>query len=518
MGKLKTAVQVVLATLLVFILLEFLSKFAGLPPGTNRYTESVILRSHLSTRKPAGEFRVFTYGESTFHGSQYWPYSNTPKWLAAYLKDFLPNKKIRVLNFARMGQNSFFIRETLEGTAAYKPDLAVFYLGHNDFLPGNRYDQELLRQKKEKESFKKLIRRSRFLSWIVRMSIARRLQRNQKNEDRMGTEKIETPPSGLGMENAVDRNGSIYKEGLKAFRHNVESMLEVARKNNTQVIFFVPVGNLKDFAPFCSQHDPDVSPEKLRDWEKFFEEGKKALARGDISGALAFLENAASIDNDHAELNYRLGQIYLKQGELQKAKQLFIRAKDYDCIIVRATSDVQKIFSDIRQSGKAVVIDTEKILIPEVFGGILGAPIIEDNVHFTVKGHALTGRALAQEIADRDWIAPKTEWQFSRERSFEEMAAEFGVTKEVIFNAYMQIIPYLGSRYDHRLAMAEKAFELLPDDPRAFRQLAWTYWLKGDRAKAVKIYEKLKTLHPTQFAEAVNNEPAILKAIEETTL
>lgn len=503
---------VLISTVVFLLLLEGVCLVMRFPKGASRFIETTVLKSKLSTHKTKGETRIFTYGESTMHGAHYWPYSNPAVWLNEYLKDFLPGKNVRIINFARIGQNSSFIYESFRDTLAYKPDVAVFYLGHNDFLPGNRFDQKDGRRDTWSVRFKWLYRQSRLISAVTRYAISKKLDR--KSADQVGYSKIETPAGGYGPENQVVRTSPVYKKGVNVFRENVHNIIKLARKNKIPVIFLKPASNLKDFPPTCSGHGTKLADGDLRNWESFFEEGKKAQERGDLSGALGFYENAASLDGDYAELSFRIAQIYFAQGDLEKAKKLFERARDNDCMIVRATPEILSLFDTVQTKNKAVVLDTDKILAPEAPGGILGFPVVEDNVHFSPQGHSRLGRVLAQEMADRDWLAAKSEWQFQKERSYEDLAKALGITPEVFFESYLLCVSYYGSKYDNRILFAKKALEIKPDDPRALRHLAWSYWLKGDSVNAAEVYKKLQQKHPEDFKEAIKDQPEIRKALQ----
>ncbi len=185
--------------------------------------------------------------------------------------------------------------------------------------------------------------------------------------------------------------------------------------------------------------------------------------------------------------------------------------------MTRATRETLALFDAVKQSYSAIVLDAEKLTASEAPGGIPGDPIIEDNVHFSIKGHSLLGRALAQEIADRDWIAPKEEWGFTRERSFEDISKDLGVTPQLMVSSYLACASYFGRKYDSRILMAQKALALSPEDPLALRQLAWSYWLKGDQTRALETYQQLKTIHPDQWREALSSQPEIAKALLRKT-
>lgn len=508
--------QSLLAVLIFFMLLEGVFSAAGFPRGATRFIESIVINQKLGTRKPKGEYRIFTYGESTMHGSHYAPVSNLPLWLGAYLHDFLPGRNIRIVNFARMGQSAHFIYESFRDTVDYKPDLVIFYLGHNGFLPNNRKWEIEAKERKFTNRLRSFTQKSRFISAIYRGVIAGRIRmKKDALQDRIERQKIETPlGSVLGPENAIPRTDPRYGEIIAYFREQVDHILKLAEEKKIPVVFFKPVGNLKDFEPYGSTHLKPLSSDDLAAWEEAYEKGRKAQARQNGEEALSFYKQAYQIDGSYADLSFRMGQLYLRQGDLKEAKRLFVEARDNDTIIVRATSDIENVFPELQKRRKFLLLETEKILSPEAPGGILGEPVVEDNVHFSIKGHALLGRALAEEIYKQAWIAPKEEWNFSRARSFEEISKALGVTPDLLFSADIKMVNYFGSRVDNRLRFAQKALEIHPEDPTALRHLAWTYWWMQKRPEAIEVYQKLSRISPQVLNEVFENQPEIKKAFE----
>jgi len=334
-------------------------------------------------------------------------------------------------------------------------------------------------------------------------------------EDQVGTLNIEDPPTGIGLDNKVVRDSPYYKGNIEHFRQNLEKIVKLAQSKKIPAIFFKPAGNLKDFTPTCSMHRKTLSKEQENQWGQFFEAGQKAQTAGDFSGALQSYEKAFSLDPTYADLSFRLAQIHRKTGELEKARQLFRQAKDDDCIIVRAPKDIEEIFDKLQKEKRVTVLDAEKLLIAEAPGGILGDPIVEDNVHFSIKGHAILGRALAQEIEERGWIAPKTEWQFNRERSYDEIAAQLGVTNELLFSGFLKCVSYFGSKFDSRILYAQKALAIHPNDPAALRHLAWSYWLQGDKTRALEIYHRLNQIAPAELKKVFQARPEIQKTFSK---
>ncbi len=507
----------IIVTVVLVVLLEAFCHLIGIPPYSCNFTETIISKEKLSSQKPKGELRIFTYGESTMHGAHYAPFSSPARWLEAYLKDFLPDKKIKVVNFARLGQDSTFTYETFLQTLAYKPDIVIFYMGHNELLPGNFVHQIQARKKSFHYKFRKLITRSRIVSATLRLWLKSGLSsRARKFEDKMEYTVIESPPNGeIGPENAAHRNSPIYNENIAYFRAKLMTILDLAAEEHVHVLFFKPVSNLKDFAPTYSMNLQSLSPGTLSQWNELFEQGQKMQASGDAEAAAGFYEKAYAIDPTYAELCFRLGQIYFKVGEIEKAQRFFEEARDQDAIVVRATTDIYQVFEELKKTKGLDLIDMEKIFRPEVPGGIMGEPVIEDNVHPSVKGQSLLGLAAAKEIARMNWIAPREAWRFDRERDFENMAKELGVSPDLQFLADLKLVDYFGSRFDNRLYYAQKALEIYPHNPKALRHLAWTYWLMGDKKKALDTYSALKEIDPAELQTAFRSQPDIQKAFDE---
>lgn len=512
----KSILHVVFATCVLLLILELIFRAMGVPAGSSRFFESIVYKNNLSRHKAPGEFRIFTFGESTMHGSQYGEVSNPARWLEAYLQDYLPSRNIRVVNFSRLGQGSHEVLSTFRASTPYKPDLIIFYMGHNLFLPDNRVDQVRAEKQKWSNRIKAIVRSSHFLSSVERWAVRQRLKsKGPLFDDRIANPLIEEPAHDkVGPENSVWLNSGYYWENIAFFKQNVLDILHLAKKKKIPAFFFNPIGNLKDFAPGRSEHPNTLSVEKLNEWNRLYAEAQKAQAQGFEDQALELFQKAYQIDPTYADLCFSIAKLYFKRGDLVSARWFFEEARDQDLIKVRATRDIQKLFDEMRATQKLDVLDTESFVVAEIPGGIPGEPIIEDNVHFSVKGHSLLGRALAHEIAKRNLIAPQIEWRFNREREFDEIAAQLGISPELYFDAYLKLVQYFGRRIDNRLRFSQKAVEIHPDSPVALRHLAWSYWLKGDKENSIKTYEKLGRISATDLSEVLVAHPEIKQQME----
>ncbi len=514
-GLLKQGIEILFAILISAAGLEGLCYALGFAPGMEDFVQAQAIRQHLTVRKPKGEIRIFTYGESTMHGAHYAPHSSPATWLELYLKKFLPDKSFRVVNFARLGQGIDYTAQVFEETLVYKPDIAIFYNGHNDFLFENRFDQ--IESVREPVRFYtvKWLEKSRLISHIYRQIIKHRMRRRENRQDRMGHEVIETPLSAVAGTYQILRTDTAYRENLRFFRDKVQTIAVAARRRGVRVLFLKPISNLKDFAPLQSAHMKTLPESQLREWEQFWQAGQEYQAQGSLDQALENFQKAYALDGTYAELAYRLGQIYFAKTEYAKARRFFEEARDNDAKPVRATTELQDVLTGLAHTQGLELLDVSSVLSREVPSGILGLPVIEDNVHFSVRGQALAGREIALALAERGWIAPKVSWQFAQEPSYEAGVAQFGVNAEILTAAFIKVADYFGNRFEERILYAQKAVELSPQNPSAIRALAWAYWLSGRQDKAAETYHQLKQIDQKIFQEVKQRVPEIQKIMVE---
>jgi tetratricopeptide (TPR) repeat protein len=335
-----------------------------------------------------------------------------------------------------------------------------------------------------------------------------------KTEDTMGSGKIETFAAPFDEESGgITLPGSIlYRENVLFFKKNLEKIIQSAKERRVPIIFMKPVCNLKDYSPNLSDHLKALPVTELTQWDQFYRSGREAAGKKDDLKALEFFEKAFAIDPSYADLSFRLGQLHFQKGEINKARLFFEQARDHDVIIRRAPKDILKVFDDLARLKKIHYWNTGKALISKTPGGILGWPTIEDNVHFSIEGQALVGRALADEIARNSWIASRSEWRFDRERTMAEIVKEIGITRETVFRNYCLVFSYLGHRYDERLEFAQKAMGLFPENPIALRQLAWAYWLLGKKDKALSVYTQLGKKDPVALDAVFRAQPELKTA------
>ena len=79
-------------------------------------------------------------------------------------------------------------------------------------------------------------------------------------------------------------------------------------------------------------------------------------------------------------------------------------------------------------------------------------------------------------------------------------------------DAYLKMVVYFGSRFENRVRFAQKALAIDPLHPNTLRHLAWSYWLMGEKEKALETYRQLGEIAPGVLQEVFQAYPEIQRA------
>ncbi len=119
--------------------------------GQFRFHNRSMLAETFPVRKPARTIRLVTTGESFMMGSPFVSperfgkeQGGIPDWLGAELPLRYPSLRFEVINAACGGQNSFRVREIVDGLVGVHPDLLIIGVGNNEgYVPLTRFNEEL---------------------------------------------------------------------------------------------------------------------------------------------------------------------------------------------------------------------------------------------------------------------------------------------------------------------------------------------------------------------------------------
>jgi tetratricopeptide (TPR) repeat protein len=118
--------------------------------------------------------------------------------------------------------------------------------------------------------------------------------------------------------------------------------------------------------------------------------------------ALKAYQGATKIDDQYAEVEFRIARSLWMQGDYAGAKQHFLCARDLDTLRFRADSQINEINRSVASSSPgAELVDAEAIFSKESPNGIIGSELVYEHVHMTPLGNYLLARAMFLQIASK---------------------------------------------------------------------------------------------------------------------
>ena len=341
----------------------------------------------IPVEKPPGTFRIFILGESAAMGDPDPAYAFS-RYLEVMLREFYPSMKIEVVNTGSVAVNSHVLLPIARGLAAQRPDLFIIYSGNNEVVgpygPGTALTS------------------SGMSLPVIRASVFVRSTRIGQLLTKVGAQKKEWGGMEMFLDKQVPASSPLMKNVYENFESNLRDTVEVARRSGARVIVSTVATNLKDCGPFASQHRGNLTPEDLRNWSVLVQQGAELENARSYAEALKVYLAAEKIDDQYAELQFRIAHSQSMTGDYAGARQHFIRAQDLDTLRFRADSRINDINRAVAASVPgAELVDTEAVFSKESPNGNTGSELVYEHVHLTPLGNYLLARAMFQQIASR---------------------------------------------------------------------------------------------------------------------
>ncbi|MGH7972190.1 MAG: tetratricopeptide repeat protein, partial [Limisphaerales bacterium] len=342
--------------------------------------------------KAPGTVRIFVFGESAAYGDPQ-PDFGLPRMIEALLSKRFPDRKFEVINAAMTAINSHAILPIARDCARYEGDIWVIYMGNNEVVGpfgagtvfgSNAGNLTLIRAGLALKATRVGQFLGKCLAWLHPPPETERVWGGMA--------------MFLGNQVRADdpRMAGVYAN----FRRNLEDILDAGRRAGVQVVLSTVACNLKDCAPFASQHSPGMTADALHEWERLYQRASQAEQEGHAAEAIDYLNQAARVDDSYAELHFRWGRCCLALGRNSDALVQFARARDLDTLRFRADSRINKIIrqtAENRRSEGAQLVDAESVLAAQSPRGVPGSEVFYEHVHLNFEGNY----ALAVAIADR---------------------------------------------------------------------------------------------------------------------
>ncbi|MBN2012692.1 tetratricopeptide repeat protein [candidate division KSB1 bacterium] len=343
--------------------------------------------------KPEGTFRIFMLGGSAAMGDPDFSYG-VSRMLETILNDEYPNKKIEIYNVAITAINSNVVLPIARDCARLQPDLYIVYLGNNEVIgpygPGTVFAPFL--------SNRAFIRTSIFLnSTKIGQLIANvryKLSSNEKNK------QIWT---GIEMftENRIRFDDPRMESVYDHFKANLKDICQTAQKAGARIIVSTVASNLLDCPPFAALHRNEIGDDSIDEWYASYQAGIESETSGMYEQAIERYQDALTIDDEFADIHFRLARCYYELDRFDEARDHFTKARNLDALRFRADTHINSIIKEITANdtnNSIFLVDAEQALLAESVHGIPGDKIFYDHVHLNFHANYQLACLLSEKV------------------------------------------------------------------------------------------------------------------------
>jgi tetratricopeptide (TPR) repeat protein len=360
------------------------------PPGMIKTPQAYAIPAE----KPRGTFRIFVLGESAAMGDPD-PAYGFSRYLEVMLRERYPAMKFEVVNTGSVAINSHVLLPIAKGLAKERPDLFIIYSGNNEVVgpygPGTALTS------------------SGMSLPVIHASMFVRSTRIGQLLTKLGTQKREWGGMEMFLDKQIAARSPLMQHVYENFESNLRETIAIAGNSGARVIVATVATNLKDCAPFASLHRKDLGEDALRSWTALMQQGTDLENGRSYAEALKTYLSAAQIDDQYAELEFRIARCRWRLGDYGAAGVHFSRARDLDTLRFRADSKINDINRRVASSSPgAELVDADQIFARESPNGIVGSELVYEHVHLTPEGNYLLARAMFLQIASKMATATET--------------------------------------------------------------------------------------------------------------
>ncbi|HZL99602.1 MAG TPA: tetratricopeptide repeat protein [Planctomycetota bacterium] len=362
----------------------------GRPPGYTRcfprnYKQAPEELPLFLRDKPGNGWRVFVLGESSVKGLPY-EVGCFSDWLRLRARAMLPGRTVEVVNAGNVGWHASDIRTLAQECLEHEPDLLIWMVGHNEFVPHNVLTLRRELERPVLHALQGAVSGLRTARWLGRYLPALRPQRESVFDQLQSEER-----PCFGPELPLLR---------QRFREATAGVVADARAAGVPIILCTMARNLRQSPPSYSYYSEAMraDPALRAHWDEAYAAGLLALQQGDAPGALAALGQALALDSTPAKLHYALGQAHAQAGQAEEARAAYARALEQDASPMRAQAWAEQAIRDVAAESGAPLADLQTLFDGSSPLGVAGNELIFDNCHPNLRGHELIAQTLLELI------------------------------------------------------------------------------------------------------------------------
>jgi len=470
--------------------------------GVDRRVEMVTARNRLAYFNPQrfpkvkgpGVRRIMCLGGSTTFGRPYDDATSYCGWLRALLAATAPGRW-EVINAGGVSYASYRVARVMEELIQYQPNLFVIYAGHNEFLERRIYGRI--------KHPPPVIRQLHAWSGHLRTTTVMR----QMLETLLSRGEGQAAPTILEADVATELENTLgpttysrtvlhREETFEHYRFNLGRMVDIARSVGAAVVLITPASNLREVSPFKSERRAEISQEDRRRWLGFYNQAREEYLTNAVpTRALAWLNQAAEIDDLPANLHFVKARVLEKLGRLSEAKMAYERARDEDVCPLRAPGEIGEILRTVAAERRVPLIDFEAMLESRSDGGIPGANVFLDHVHPTIDAHRLLALEILGGMHQNGWLEAVPD--AAAVLRVKEKVSQ-GIDTQAHALALMRLCKVLGwaGKREEAYRAGMQAVRLAPDHASIRYEAGLACRLMGRNEQAVEHYRQAVALRP----------------------
>jgi tetratricopeptide (TPR) repeat protein len=316
-------------------------------------------------------------------GTPYDMNANIPGFVRKQLRHCYPGVEFEVINWGASAINSNVIRDLVPSLLAFRPDLVLIYMGHNEYYGPDGIGASSL---------------EKALPWLTRLKYGLREYRLVRLAIPLFVHAPApgTPAPTLMREvsrGQLVRSGSRDEERvLHHFEANLESILTTLREARVPVIVADLASNIM-FPPFVADSlKSGVSRDSLSSSMRRLCSGSR------YQEILTFLGGLDPADSTNADLLYWKGVALRGLGRPAEARAALGSARDRDLLKFRAPGAINAITDRVCAREGVQRIDGDSVLSACSVDGIAGDTLFWEHLHPTAYGYYQLASAFVRQI------------------------------------------------------------------------------------------------------------------------
>lgn len=355
--------------------------------------------------KKSNTFRIFILGESSAAGWPYVPNASFPRHLKRKLELLYPENNIEVINLGISAINTYTLRDFTKGIVEMEPDLVLIYTGHNEYYGALGVGSSVnLGYSRKLVNFYISIRDYKTVQFIQNIisSIMGLFKSSAEKEEKENG----TLMSRMIGESLIPYESDLYNYGIDQFTGNMDDILKMLTDKNIPVIIGNLTCNIKDLKPFVSVKEGKYPPA-----EEVFQEANKLYG----------------------------------SGEIEKAKSLYLKAKELDALRFRAPQKINDAIFQLSQKYKIPFVNIDSVFRSWSKDGLVGNNLMVDHLHPNIEGYRIIGDSYLTGMQAFNILPNGMRSDITITRADSLLKANFPFTRLDSTVAEMQLISLTGS-------------------------------------------------------------------------